>query len=125
VPTEQTEFLEQGEVEPAGEWEEGDAPVASYFVDLWDNAGADVYERIRSTTAPEWDPLAEHTVAEAMSRRVATLPPDTDVGTAARFLADRRIHRVLVMEGGSLQGVLTTTDIVRAVAAGRLVPARA
>lgn len=123
VPTARTDLLEQGETASPGEWEEGaDAPSA-FFTDYWDDAGADVRERIERLDAPEWDVLEEHTVAEAMTRAVATLRSDGDVREAARLFVQRRIHRVLVVTDGVLEGILTTTDLVRAVAAGRLVPA--
>jgi len=122
VPTERTDFLEQGEVVPAGEWEEGEEAPAAYFTDLWQDSGADLQERIQRLEGPEWDILEDHTVAEAMSRSVATLPLHSDLATAAQYLVSRRIHRAVVTDHGALRGILTTTDLVRAVAEKKLVP---
>ncbi len=124
VPSERTDFLEQGEVAPAGEWEEGEEAPSAYFTDLWQDTGADFQERIQRLEGPEWDILEEHTVAEAMTRSVATLPMHSDVATAARFFMERKIHRAVVTDHGAVRGILTTTDLVRAVADGRLVAAR-
>jgi len=46
--------------------------------------------------------------------------PDTELTDAARYMLRRNIHRVLVMEEGKPVGILTTTDVVRAVAERRL-----
>ena len=47
VPTAHPEQPEQGELETPEDWEEGAEAPAAYFSDLWDDAGADVVERIR------------------------------------------------------------------------------
>jgi CBS domain-containing protein len=108
------------ELEPPEEWREGDEAPAAYFSDLWPDAGADVLERFEQTGSPEWDLLGEHTVGEVMSRRVAAINSKTSVRAAARLMAALRIHRFLVLEQGKLLGVLSASDIVRAVAEARL-----
>lgn len=42
--------------------------------------------------------------------------PDTTVREAARKMLDVEVQRLLVIEDGVLQGILTATDVVRAVA---------
>ena len=96
-----------------------DAP-AAYFVDFWSDAGADVGERFRDVGSAAWDLLAEHTVAEAMSRRVAALTPDASVRTAADVMQRSGVHRVLVMDGAKLAGIVSALDIANAVAQRRL-----
>lgn len=93
-----------------------DAPPASYFTDLWDDAGADVTERLEWVDSPEWDMLDEHTVAEAMSTAIVLLPPTTTVRAAAEEMLRTGAHRVLVGDGDRLRGLVTTMDITRAVA---------
>jgi CBS domain-containing protein len=119
VPVGREGFVEQGEARPPDDWEEGEVP-ADYFTELWDDAGADLSERFLETDSPEWDLLAEHTVDEVMTRAVATIPPGTEVHEAARYLLKRGLHRIIVVDAGGIQGILTTTDLVRAVAEGRL-----
>lgn len=72
------------------------------------------------TMGPEWNMLEEHTVGEAMNRKIAALPPDTPVEHAAAVMRRAGIHRVLVMENGNLLGIVTTKDVSDAVADRRL-----
>ena len=112
------------------DWEEpepfegGDEPPVSYFTEMWEDAGADVAERAASPGSPEWNVLEEHTVGEAMSQTICSLPPDTDVPRAAEYMRLHGIHRVLVMDGERLLGIVTTSDISDAVAEHRLTERR-
>ena len=115
VPTERPELAEWGAFEDEVP-DNDDAPPGAYFAEWWDNAGADVAERVGTTMGPEWNALEEHTIDEAMSRVIADLPSDTPVDEAAGFMRERGIHRVLVMDEGRLVGVVSTTDISDAVA---------
>ena len=98
-----------------------DDPSAVFFTDLWDDAGATVVERMAVSTNAEWNSLEEHTVSEAMTRSpVHSLTPDTFVTMAADYMRRAKIHRVLVMTGTKLVGLVTTSDITNAVADGKL-----
>jgi CBS domain-containing protein len=118
VPTERPQHPEWGE------WDDpvdvSDEPTTEYFRQLWDDAGAEVAERIAESGGPEWDTLQEHTVAEAMTRDVKWLPSTTSVEDGAQFMRNASIHRVLVMDDAVLLGVVTTKDIADAVADGKL-----
>lgn len=96
---------------------DNDAPAAEYFTELWDDTGLDVAERFRVSETPEWDVLSEHTVEEAMIADPPQLPVDMTVQSAAEFMERTGAHRVLVVDGGRLVGIVTTMDITRAVAA--------
>ena len=109
----------EGEAEELQETTDVDAD-AAYFVDFWSDAGADVGERFRDVGTAAWDLLAEHTVSEAMSRRVAALTPDASVRTAADVMQRSGVHRVLVMDGAKLAGIVSALDIANAVAQRRL-----
>lgn len=96
-------------------------PQARYFTDLWeDAAGGSVAERMDEAERAEWDVLAEHTVSEAMTFKVLAVPPSTDVSVVAARMRTEDVHRLLVMERGRLLGIVTTTDLARAVADGRV-----
>ena len=99
---------------------DADADPPAYFVDFWSDAGADVGERFRDVGTAAWDLLAEHTVSEAMSRRVAALTPDASVRAAADVMQRTGVHRVLVMDGAKLAGIVSALDIANAVAQRRL-----
>lgn len=117
VPTAREEGrLEPGEETEAADWREGDEPVAGYYVEMWENAGADVSARFGATEGPEWDVLEEHTAGELMTRTLVSLPPDTDAREGARYMLRTGVRRLLVMEDERLLGVVSTTDFVKAVA---------
>ena len=119
VPSERPGQTEWGgiEDEDAGlEAEAGETPPAAFFIGMWADAGADVSERFEAVEGPEWDLLEEHTASEAMTATVYALPPDTEVPEAAAYMLETGIHRVLVMEDRRLLGIVSSMDIVRAVA---------
>lgn len=113
---------EGGEREPDGIVPDvDDDPSGVFFTELWDDAGATAAERIAVSATSEWNSLEEHTVSEAMTHApVHSLAPDTLVTSAAEYMQRAKIHRVLVMTGATLVGVVTTSDITRAVAEGKL-----
>jgi len=59
-------------------------------------------------------------VADVMITSVLSVPPDAPLQLVARTLVDNRIHRLLVVEDGRLLGLISSTDLVRLVAEGRL-----
>lgn len=120
VPTQRQEVAEWGDFENAVDWFDGEEPPSAFFLQLWDDAGADVSERMSEADSPEWNVLEAHTVAEVMNRKVAALSSETPVEHAATVMRRAAIHRVLVMDNGNLLGVVTTTDIADAVADHKL-----
>jgi CBS domain-containing protein len=120
APVERTEVIED-----YGEPRESDnevpdnegEPSATFFTEMWDDAGVDTTVRFASTTGAEWNVLDEHTVAEAMTRSpICSVPASTTLPAAADFMRYHAIHRVLVTEDARLVGIVTATDISRAVA---------
>jgi len=67
------------------------------------------------------DLLDRYTVSDAMTWGVYSLPPAADIVAAAECMRSADIHRMLVMEDGRLLGIVTTMDLVRAVARNRIV----
>ena len=125
VPRERTDEPEWGaSLEEARDWSSEELPEAAYFTELWSDVGADTTERFATVDSPEWDRLAEHTVAEAMTRGVRWLSPNVEALAAADLMTRAKIHRVLVMEEGKLLGIVTAMDIARAAADQRLVTRR-
>ena len=65
--------------------------------------------------------LLESTPArDIITRRALTIDPEADVRDAAREMLYADVHRLFVVSADRLVGVISTTDIVRAVATGRL-----
>lgn len=117
VPTGRPEAVEWGEwPETEGSAGEGEESPGAFFVDYWSDVSPYVRERLGSPEGPEWNFLEEHTVGEIMSRNVLALGPQTEVREAAKRMLRTGVHRLLVVEDGHLVGVVTTTDIVKAVA---------
>lgn len=94
----------------------GVLPSASYFTQLWSDASDAVSDRLACPNGAELDLLDEHTVDEIMSRPLVMLAPTDDVLRAATIMEEKSIHRVIVVEHGALVGIVSTLDIVRAVA---------
>jgi CBS domain-containing protein len=73
----------------------------------------------------EYDPevLGQDTVGQWMNSNFKSVKPEATVEEVAIRMADEGVHRVLVMEGKNLRGIISTSDIVRLVA-GRKTGAR-
>ena len=65
--------------------------------------------------------LEMHTVEEAMTRApVRSLSPDDAVTLAAEVMKRERLHRLPIVERGKLVGIVSTVDLVSAVADKRI-----
>lgn len=62
--------------------------------------------------------LEKHTVDEAMTRKLWALDAEADVASAAQLMVRSRVHRVVVIADGKLAGIVTTSDVTRALADG-------
>lgn len=60
------------------------------------------------------------TVEEIMTPVSFTVEPDASIAELCEFLVRGRIHRAVVVEDGALAGIVTSADVLRAVAAGKL-----
>ncbi|MGQ0640947.1 MAG: CBS domain-containing protein [Gemmatimonadaceae bacterium] len=104
------------------------SPMTSPSFDGNDDAPGTVdLDEVRTSLAAEvWDQVEEltdldtHTVADAMSRKVIALAARTPVHVAAARMKEAGVHRVLVMHGGKLLGIVTTKDFVDAIADNRV-----
>lgn len=73
----------------------------------------DLRDRIRQLPESAFE---GYQVQDIMSSDPVTVRPDLKVAELARVLVDEGIHRALVVEGGKLAGIVTATDVLRAVA---------
>jgi CBS domain-containing protein len=64
--------------------------------------------------------MEQLTVQDVMHRQIFAVPPDQPLRAIAQTLVDNEIHRVLVTHEGRLLGVISTSDIVRLYAQGRI-----
>lgn len=73
---------------------------------------------LKRVVATERDP-DQTTVQEVMSCPVVTIPSDYSISSASKLMEKTKIRRLVVMDDGKLCGVITQTDILRAIK-GRL-----
>ncbi len=59
--------------------------------------------------------IAKITVAHVMTKKVVTIAEDLPVEEAARIMADKKIGGLPVMKGTKLTGIVTETDLFRAL----------
>ncbi len=66
----------------------------------------------------EFDLLAREgeTAEEVMTTSVITVSPETPVSDVRHLLVDRRIHRVPIVAGGELVGIVSRGDVVALLA---------
>ena len=61
------------------------------------------------------DRLAHARVADIMTRNVVTVPPDMDAAKALHIMTEKRISRLVVLQGRDIVGIVTQKDFLRAV----------
>jgi CBS domain-containing protein len=88
----------------------------AFLADLSDTTPSLTFRRRKGRTTP----LEDVTVDEVMTRKVQALSPDCSVDEAAALMIKKQIHRVLVMEGDVLLGIVSTSDVANAVAQHRI-----
>ena len=59
-----------------------------------------------------WDDKVRH-VEDIMQTDVVTVTPDTAVPTMAARMAEDRVHRVVVVDGDQVAGIVTSLDLLR------------
>lgn len=63
---------------------------------------------------------SEGTVADVMTRDLETVSPEETIAQAAARMWNQRIHRVFVVSGDELHGVISARDVMLAVAYSRV-----
>lgn len=118
VPTSRPQQTEWGEFDAPDTWEEGRESPSAFFVDYWSDVGAEITARFEEAEQPEWDLMENHIVGEVMTRTVVSVGPDATIQEAAQRMSKADVQRILVLRDGELLGIVTSTDMVRAVAEG-------
>lgn len=98
-------------------WEEGEEPPAAYFARLWEHQDAMMEEEELAAPSEEreGDPIDRYTAADVMTRTLCALPSDATAREGAEYMLRAGIHRLLVIDDDTLVGVVTTTDLMKAV----------
>jgi CBS domain-containing protein len=76
-------------------------------------------EEERGDAATTRATLLERTaVRDVMTPEPVTITPDEEIREAARRMLDADVHRLMVVAEGRMVGVISITDIIRAVSTG-------
>jgi CBS domain-containing protein len=57
-------------------------------------------------------------VRDVMTPTIVSVPPEAPIRDVARVMDEHRIHRLLVLDGGELRGLISALDLVRVLARG-------
>jgi len=96
--------------------------LSEFYVDETGFSRPEPAESLREVAERAGARVESMRVRDVMSRSLVTAEPDAPLEEAAKLLLDRHIHRVPVTRDGELVGILSSLDVVRLVAEGRLAP---
>lgn len=111
-----------GAAEPAFELEEAEEGGVSAF---YRRTNGDLPGAVLAMTSLPAEALALKTVEDIMMPARFSVRATTTLAGLARYLVTARLHRALVMDAGKLLGIVTTFDILRAIAGNDLARERA
>ncbi len=91
--------------------------ISDYYRDLSESAPAQSLEVIAAHVGRRMESLR---VREVMIEGLITASPDEALREVAQRMFERRIHRLPVVDGDQLVGILTSADFLRLFAEGRV-----
>ena len=88
--------------------------ISSVFVVMNGDPVGIVSERdfIKKICAKEL-PIAQVKIGDIMSKILTTADPEMPIAVAVQRMANHKIRRLPIMEGGKLVGIITVTDLAR------------
>jgi len=89
-------------------------------VETWQDEDGDAAAFVEAAPQLASTTFGNNTVRDVMTRAIDALPPDATWREAADLMRRHQVHRVLVMDGERLVGLVSAMDIARAVADGRV-----
>lgn len=101
---------------------EDSAEALAYFSAMWPPPDPSAPLLFGEDEGAGLDVLEGHTAEEIMTRTLLTVGPETPVAEAATKMLEENVHRLLVVRDGELEGVITTRDLIRLVAAPAVAP---
>jgi CBS domain-containing protein len=93
--------------------EEAEDDTAYYAADPFDTANSEYFSREEYSL----DVLGRELTVDWMTPKVVSVTPDATLSEVCALMSGESIHRVFVVEGKRLQGVISTLDIVNYLAA--------
>ena len=79
----------------------------------------DLLRVVREELEPILERRSELTAGDAMTRELVTVGLDATIEEIARTMLEQHVHRVLVTDGATLQGVITPFDLLRVLVGKR------
>lgn len=64
--------------------------------------------------------LGDALIRDIMSKTAITAESDAPIAELAEIMVTNRIHRVIIVRGGILEGIVSTMDILKAVMEGKI-----
>jgi CBS domain-containing protein len=101
--------------EPVPDDEDADDVQSSLSEEMLDEWVQNTDGMVDDARPSEKSLLDQHTVEEAMTRDIFSVEPSASIRKAANLMNEHGIHRLLVMHGRKLEGILSALDIARAV----------
>jgi CBS domain-containing protein len=95
--------------------EEADLHLTAVSEELWDAWPRRTGDSLEVSSPHGESVLDRYTVADAMNAEVFSVSPQVTAREAARLMQERGIHRLLVLTGGRLVGIVSALDVARAV----------
>ncbi len=91
----------------------GEGDVSSFF----HRTNGELHRALGALALLPDSPLASMTTADIMMPARFSVRPTTTLAGLARYLVTAKVHRALVMEDDELLGIVTTFDVLHAIAA--------
>ncbi len=88
----------------------------SFYRSPWEEQEVSTVELLSEQSQAIAERVQTLCVRDAMSRPVLGVEPDETVRDVARKMAEHRVHRILVHEADELLGLISSLDLVRAIA---------
>jgi predicted transcriptional regulator len=92
----------------------GDYDLGNPIGDAFEEERVEDEEFTRSDYSPEM--LGRETVGDWMRPTVISVAPDAPLRRVCELMLSERVHRIVVIENGTLHGIISTMDIVRHLA---------
>lgn len=89
---------------------------SGYYTEEWRTRPYEADGVFPDSDRPEWNVLEEHTVSEFMTRALISLAPDAGAQEAAATMVGAGVRRLLVVDVDRLAGLISSTDLLEAVA---------
>ncbi len=89
-----------------------------FYADLAAFEAEEVLERFADAAERGARRLQDLRVRDLLTRSIVAVEPEDPIREVARTLAEHRVHRALVIDEGTLVGIISALDIVGLVAEG-------